>query len=129
MILLLTIQSGSGASWVEKYTTDTDNPVKWARDLVANFNATRTETEFTRKLIRLQIVRGSENVVEKHDWEKSCLVTICRGGTSYDTMRCKRCGVTGKRYGLGQNGVILDSKWRHPDYRRCDTARQRRDSK
>lgn len=39
-------------------------------------------------------------------------------------MRCSACKVTGRRYGLGQNGVALDRKFRAKVYERCDTAQE-----
>ena len=32
-----------------------------------------------------------------HDWEKQNLVTIFKNGKSYDIMKCKGCGIKGKR--------------------------------
>lgn len=37
-----------------------------------------------------------------HNFDKQNLVTQKTGGRMYDTLRCKKCGITGKRYGLDE---------------------------
>jgi len=54
-----------------------------------------------------------------HDWEKTNLVTITgRGGLSYDNYRCKRCGVTAKRFGLSDD-FRRDKKFNTEKFAEC----------
>ena len=55
----------------------------------------------------------------EHEWEKTNLVTISDRSGIYDKMRCVRCRVTGKRFGLGQFGVKLDRKFLSAKYEHC----------
>jgi len=74
--------------------------IQWAVDVIARFNSADPKDRH-RKLIAVSVASATV----EHVWEKTSLVTE-RGG--YDRMRCRLCGATGKRYGLGQNGVAVD---------------------
>ncbi len=93
----------------------------WAKELLDRFNDEERsmygEKGRPRTLLRVELP-GSSN--REHDWRKTSLTTQRRGGELYDAMRCERCGITGKRPGLG--GIVLDSKYRAKVYQRCDTA-------
>jgi hypothetical protein len=121
MRLRLTVKGKVDVPWDEFYEVDTTEPAKWAKELVAQFNATRRPGEAERKLLALGIVRSAPEGARAHDWEKSCLVTQCKGGLLFDTMHCKHCGITGRRYGLG-GSVTIDRKYDKPVYRDCNTA-------
>lgn len=51
-----------------------------------------------------------------HNWEKRSLVTEVGG---YDRMECKACGCEGRRYGLGQHGIVRKGKWNKKKYDTC----------
>lgn len=41
-------------------------------------------------------------IQREHDWSKNCLVTQEKKGMLFDLYKCKNCGATGKRFGLGE---------------------------
>ena len=97
--------------WTEDYddravTTQAEAEAK-GKYWVDYYNSTLRSGEAPRKFISAKLSGGSE----AHTWDKRGLVTVCKGGLSYDTMRCTACGITGKRYGLGQGGVVIDKKF------------------
>ena len=106
--------------WWEEYDKDIDNPQEWARETITSFNHTLRPGERLRKV--LEVVVLDVNSIKDHDWQKTNSFTIMKGSLSYDTMQCSRCGVTGKRYALGQGGTTIDGKYRAAAYQRCDTA-------
>jgi hypothetical protein len=57
-------------------------------------------------------------ILTEHDWEKTNLVTVSDRSGLYDTMRCKCCGITGKRFGLGPD-VRRDPKFKAERYLKC----------
>ena len=79
-----------------------------ASEIVNNYNQTLRLNEKARELISVRNTVQTENVILKHSWEKTSLVTEIGG---YDKYKCKVCGVTGKRYGLNEN-IIIDSKFK-----------------
>lgn len=110
---------GSSTSWKEEYVIDGDNPYEWAKNTIDNFNATLNPHESPRELVGVEVLDKSEKN-NKHSWTKTNLITIVRGSSVYDTMKCEKCGITGKRHGLGQDGVIPDSKYRYKKYEKCN---------
>lgn len=96
---------------------DGADALKHWQGIIDRFNADLRGSE-PRTLV--QVIEEAADPV-KHDWEKTNLVTIVKSGTSYDTVKCRRCGVTGKRYGIGR-GETIDPKWKHERWQRCDTA-------
>lgn len=110
----------TGMEWVERYQKETTDPEQWGRDLIEWFNSTRRENEGEREFLRVE-VHGDVPPPE-HNWSKTTLMTQSRGGmTSFDKMKCERCGITGKRFGL-QAHVKRDSQYRAKVYARCDTT-------
>lgn len=98
--------------WQEDYNHDGDgDPEKIITNLIERFNATLRPREKPRRLVKIlsfSFVPQAPKPVP-HIWDKASLVTE-RGG--YDRMKCRACGAKGKRYGLGQHGVTLDSRQR-----------------
>lgn len=110
------------------------NPAQWGKDIVANWNATLRPHESARTIDALRVtdILDKDAHVE-HDWHKTNLVTVMRGNLAFDTVRCNRCGITGKRYGL--NGVTPDAAFKAQVFRTCNGAQaqlarrqQRKDS-
>jgi hypothetical protein len=100
-----------------------------ARDLIENFNDTLRPGELPRRLLKVVYLgkEGEGNARklrdgsrEPHDWEKSSLVTEVGG---YDRMKCSKCNITGRRYGLGDTGTRRDEAYRAKAFEYCDTAR------
>ena len=107
----------------EQLTTD---PVQWSKDLLDWFNRTLRPHERKRVFVRCEIV--GEVPPAEHRWVKhSAMTKVMSGGPRhgqiYDAMECERCGVTGKRYGLGP-AVKLDHKFKATAFKRCDTSMQ-----
>jgi hypothetical protein len=124
-----TIKVSDGQSeWEEPYDKEeVTNPQEWAEETIAWFNTTLRPGERARTLLGVTVQGEStkaENSSVEHDWEKSNLVTIMGRGRSYDTYRCRNCGVTGKRLFL-DSPVIIDPKFKAKVYQSCDTAKAR----
>lgn len=108
------------AEVMESYEKETDDPEQWSRDIIDWFNSTLRRGERKREFIRCEI--EGEVPPAEHKWFKVTAMTkLSRYGTPYDAMHCERCGVTGKRFGIGSH-VKLDSKFRRKAFKRCDTA-------
>jgi hypothetical protein len=110
------LRDAEGYRWIEDFTIPPITPaLKWAQSTVDRFNTTLRPGESVRTVLRVRVIKQhTTNEKMNHEWEKSCLVTQMGKGCSYDTMKCVRCGATGKRYGLGQHGVQPDKeKWRY----------------
>ena len=119
------VSDDRGKPWTEDYDLeDSVDPVRWARDTVKKFNDTLRPHEQPRKVLKVERLHSAADVHRKHDWIKISVMTQSGVGSrgSFDRMRCEACGVTGKRYGLGQNGVKRDSEFRGNAFQFCDTA-------
>lgn len=107
-ITYLVSNENQAEGWQEDYETDSvATPTEIIVDLIAKFNATLRPKEKPRHLVQILSVEKSPPKPIGHIWDKASLVTE-RGG--YDRMRCRACGATGKRYGLGQGGVTIDKR-------------------
>src|SRR3954467_5743738 len=94
--------------WHEFHESDEQGtPEEIIGRLLDRFNATLRPGELPRRLVKIAGCEKSAPKPMPHIWDKASLVTE-RGG--YDRMRCRACGATGKRYGLGQHGVTLDKR-------------------
>ena len=107
------------------FVTDLKSAKKWASDTVAFFNCTLRPGEKRRKVLEVCLTTDDAKADSaykplQHEWEKVSLVTEAGG---YDRMRCSRCGVEGKRYGLGVGSVHPDS--RNSKMRDCNYAYQK----
>ena len=108
-------------TWFEEYDEDTNDVEQWGKDTIEYFNSTSRPNECARKL--LEVIVLDKDSIEKHSWKKTNLVTIIKGSMPYDTQKCQRCGITGKRYGLSET-TKLDAKYKAFVYKRCDTAQK-----
>lgn len=103
----------------ETYDIPNDsNPTEWANELVNQFNTTLRPKESPRELVSVSIVEKISTAKHNHEWEKQNLFTNTRNGSSYDTMRCSRCGISAKRYGLDR--VVRDAKYKAKVYDTCE---------
>jgi len=107
-------------SWWEEYDKDIDDATKWGKETIKWFNETCSVGEKRRVFIEAVVLE--ENTIKDHTWIKTNSFTIITRHSSHDTMRCEKCNITGKRFGLGQNGVKIDSKFRAKRHIRCDTS-------
>lgn len=108
----------------ERHERETNDPEKWSREIIDWFNSRLRPHERKRIFVRCEI--EGEVPPAEHKWFKITAMTKSmvgsqRHGQMYDAMQCERCGVTGKRYGLGPY-VKLDSKYRKKHFKRCDTT-------
>lgn len=114
-------QLSTGSIWFEEYEIDNDkDPVVFCTDLIQKFNSALRHGESPREFIGVEITEEETCVLHNHSWEKQNLVTVFRGTQSYDAMKCERCGITGKRYGL--SAILRDSKYKGKVYDKCETA-------
>lgn len=107
--------------WWEEYDKDTDDPQKWAEDIVAWFNSTLRPGEKPRTLLGVEIIDATS---KHHKWHKDPKgMSVEFRGSVCDIFRCSACGITGKRYGL--NGAIKrDSKYRKKAFEYCNTSQK-----
>lgn len=90
--------------WEETHTTDNPGPPEEIIEaIIRRFNETLRPGEKARRLIRIVSSEATKPkpFVMQHKWEKQNLVTISDRHGMYDKMKCKICGATGKRFGLG----------------------------
>src|SRR5271165_6463686 len=112
-----------GEIWKEDYNRpevlNLDEAKTWGQALIDRFNATLRPRERARKFVGVELAEES-NAVAKHEWSKVNLMTVHDRLGVYDKMICLRCNITGKRYGMGEAGVKLDSKFRGKVFLSCD---------
>ena len=104
---------GGTETWEEPYDKDVPDVRAWANATIEQFNAHLRHGETPREVVDV-IIDGESRT---HNWEKTNLVTIVRGSRLYDTCRCTKCGITGKRFGLGS--PIRDLKYKAAKYATC----------
>ena len=109
----------SKRTFIEEFDVpETEEPLNFINGIINHFNNTLRPGETPRRVKRIRTkTKNSEQIHIEHFWDKVSLVTE-RGG--YDKMKCTTCGVTGKRYGLGQFGVRIDAKYSAKKYQNCD---------
>jgi hypothetical protein len=106
--------------WWETYEKDVEDAEKEAIEMVDRFNESLREGEFPRRLLKVEVI--DNHSIKDHDWEKINLVTIKdKNNSLYDIYKCRKCLITGKRFGLNP-GITIDYKYRAKVYKRCDTA-------
>lgn len=124
-VLICANADSPSKTWEEPYNRPDcetlDEAKQWAEDTVAMFNKTLRPYEKTRVL--LNVIDKDNDAVAPHEWIKTNLVTVVKGKQNYDTMLCLRCHITGKRHGIGFNGVERDKKYKAEKYASCDPER------
>jgi hypothetical protein len=111
-------QVGSNTTWKEEYVINDSDPIEWAKNTIDKFNSTLNPHESPRELVGVEVLDELEKN-NQHNWSKTNLITIVRGSSVYDTMKCEKCGISGKRYGL-DGWVIRDSKYKAKKYDKCN---------
>ncbi len=114
------VRTPSGRQWEEEYNKETEDPKKWAEDVITNFNNTLKLGEETRTLIDVMILDTNND--KWHHWVKQSMMPVQFRGSMIDLYRCDKCGITGKRYG-SSGTIVIDSKYRQKIYKQCNTAR------
>ena len=113
-------QVGESSPWWEEYSENITNADVWAKRTIDHFNATLRPGERPRMLLAVDIIEsGNEKL---HEWSKLTVgMSVQFRGQTCDLMRCKKCGITGKRFGL-KSSITVDSKYRKKVFRECDSA-------
>jgi hypothetical protein len=115
--------SNGDSTWWEDYerpqVRDEASARVAAQQLVDYFNSTLHPKEKPRTLLSVKF--GAGNSLKQHRWDKQNLVTIRRRGLYFDEMKCRDCGVTGKRFGLQE--VTLDRKFKAKKYLVCQAVK------
>lgn len=122
MIQVKAIIEDDSGHWVEtlKIPEVFTSAREEVQKIVDKFNDYLQPWEKERRLVMVRNPNWSIPPVLEHDWHKTNLVSINKGGRIYDTYRCNNCGVTGKRFGLSQT-VIYDRKFAKDDkYQTCN---------
>jgi len=109
----------SSSVWWEEYDKPISDPQKWASEIVEYFNHTLRPGESPRKLLRVEVLDQASQ--KEHSWVKQNAMTVVKGGMMYDVLKCSVCGISAKRYGIGEK-IIVDTKYRAKVYGCCDTA-------
>lgn len=107
--------------WEEKYEVSNEiDTEKYLKEMIQRFNSTLHPNESAREILEMWEEPLEIDILPKiqHMWEKTNLVTQSRGGQLYDTYKCAKCGITGKRFGIG-NIVKRDSKYKADRYNYC----------
>lgn len=106
--------------FTESFDIGDQDPQEFAEGLINNFNDSLYPGSAPRELLSWKETEDATPFRIRHDWEKTSLVTEAGG---YDRMRCRNCGITGKRYGLGEAGVMRDRKFKHLRFEDCAKAK------
>ena len=104
--------------WWEEYEKNIDDPMKWGKETINDFNEILMPNERERIFLDAEIL--DKDAVKDHDWDKTNLISLKDRFGIYDIYKCRRCGITGRRYGF--YSVNRDSKYKAKVYARCDTA-------
>lgn len=105
----------SAGSWKEEYDIHDDlDPKLYALGLISRYNKTIRTFESPRTLVSVTVTGKSA----RHTWSKVNAFTICDRYGTYDRMKCKACGVTGKRFGVSSI-INRDSKYLAKKYAQC----------
>lgn len=114
----------SKGDWWESYDKNVTDPQQWAENTIAAFNATLRPGEKPRTLLGVEVENASNDNL--HDWVKRTDgMSVPFRRRLVDLMFCSKCGITGKRFGIGSS-VKIDSKYRKKAYLQCHTAKEQR---
>src|ERR1700704_4568438 len=99
-------------AWWEDYDKSEVNSAadaeKWGCETIERFNNTALPGERLREFLKSELIgQGTLH----HNWRNQNLVLLMiRGPVPFDVMKCGRCGITGRRYGL-QESVTRDKQF------------------
>lgn len=110
-------RSDDNKHW-EEYDEDTDDAQKWAEDIIKYFNRTGQPGDPQRYLFAVEVL--DPDTIPEHDWHKQNIMTLTSPQGLYDKIKCGRCGVHARRYGLTR--VVRQHPYRAKKFERCDTA-------
>ncbi len=115
-ISYIVANDASPEGWQEDYQDDgkfgSGTPEEIIGRVLDFFNSTLRPGEKPRRIVRIVSSEGeAAKHIIPHSWEKQNLVTINDKHGTYDKMKCRICGIAGKRFGLGP-AVQLDWKFR-----------------
>lgn len=111
--------SDGNITWSEDYdiADDIDATIYMNR-ILDNFNSSLRQGENKRILISVEEIGEG---TAQHKWVKTSGATIQGAYGLYDKYKCKICGITGKRYGIGSE-VKRDSKYKAKCYENCTST-------
>ena len=109
--------SNESEKWEEEMDVDVDvdNVEEYCKQLIKSFNNNLKPFETKRSFLGMKIIDYDN--AKFHKWVKRTM----GHSINYDSMFCRRCGITGKRNVLSHQ-VKIDSKYRKKVYQRCDTS-------
>lgn len=100
----------------ESDAIDQGSAEECGRKIIENYNATLYPGDLPRTVLEVQMGGDGKRA---HDWGKTNLVTVMgRGGSNWDTLRCRACGCEARRYGL--NAVQRVGKWKAAKWDVCN---------
>jgi hypothetical protein len=100
-------------SWVETLEgEDEQEPYR----IIERFNTTLYPGEKAREVLGVTEIKNPKTL--SHQWIKSNLFTQTKGGEYFDTYRCEICGITAKRFGIGEY-IRRDKKYEAEKYKYC----------
>lgn len=111
-------EEGTSQEWTEELDVpEGKDPEEWCKQIIADFNKGEHERygEKGRPRRLVRVIEPTDKLV--HIWVKSNLVTLHDRSGHYDELRCERCGLKCKRYGL-ENPPQMEC---HPE-RVCSTC-------
>lgn len=93
-----------------------------AADMIAKYNNTMCPGDSPRTLLSV-VFAETGTAHQHHDWRKQNLMTIAstKRVAAHDAMKCRNCGITGKRFGL--TGTTRDAEFKAKAFEYCDTAK------
>ena len=104
--------------WVETYEEDVVDAEEWAKDTIRHFNNTLRPHEVARRLISVKVIDADS--IKDHDWSKQNLYTLTSPQGAFDKVKCSRCGIVARRYGLAR--IVRQTPYRAKKFERCDSA-------
>lgn len=113
-----TITDGN-STWSEKYDIeDTVNAEDYMINMLNRFNSSLRKGENARTLVSVEDIGEG---IQEHKWEKTNGATLHGNKGYYDKYKCKICGITGKRYGIG-GAIQRDNKYKVKCYENCTST-------
>lgn len=107
-----------GRTWWEEYDEDTDDAQQWGEAIVKWFNNTARPEATTRTFLSAEVLDLKSQ--KDHDWNKQNLMTLTSPQGLYDQVKCVRCSIVARRYGLTR--IVRQNPYRAKKFERCDSA-------